>query len=98
MHKDSMRKTGAFLLALTVWSSAFAFYPASAAAQTAEKKQDDKKVKKQPKTEKVKKEATPTAQTQTNVAGGLTEKENPALIGKRKINSGSDKFFGWLGG
>jgi predicted Zn-dependent protease len=28
----------------------------------------------------------------------LTEKENPAMIGKRKINDGSDKFFGWLGG
>ncbi len=28
----------------------------------------------------------------------LSEKENPAMIGKRKINSGADKFFGWLGG
>ncbi len=28
----------------------------------------------------------------------LSDKENPAMIGKRKINSGSDKFFGWLGG
>jgi hypothetical protein len=25
-------------------------------------------------------------------------KEDPTLIGKRKINNGSDKFFGWLGG
>ncbi len=28
----------------------------------------------------------------------LSDKENPALIGKRKINNGTDKFFGWLGG
>ena len=28
----------------------------------------------------------------------LSEKENPGMIGKRKINSGADKFFGWLGG
>ena len=28
----------------------------------------------------------------------LSEKEDPNLIGKRKINSGADKFFGWLGG
>ncbi|HEX8638803.1 MAG TPA: M48 family metallopeptidase, partial [Pyrinomonadaceae bacterium] len=92
MHKDSVRKTSAFLLALTVWSSAVAFHPTSAVAQN---KQDDKK---QTKKEKVKKEEKPTPQTQTNVPGALAEKENPALIGKRKINNGSDKFFGWLGG
>jgi len=28
----------------------------------------------------------------------LKKKENPALIGKRKINGGFDKFAGWLGG
>jgi predicted Zn-dependent protease len=24
--------------------------------------------------------------------------EDPSQIGKRKVNGGSDKFFGWLGG
>jgi hypothetical protein len=43
MHKDSVRKVSAFLLAVTVGSSAFAFLPTSIAAQTAEKKQDYKK-------------------------------------------------------
>lgn len=28
----------------------------------------------------------------------LTVKEDPDQIGKRKINNGTDKFFGWLGG
>ena len=28
----------------------------------------------------------------------LSTKEDPTQIGKRKINSGTDKFFGWLGG
>jgi beta-barrel assembly-enhancing protease len=28
----------------------------------------------------------------------LSEKENPAMIGKRRINRGTDRFFGWLGG
>ena len=28
----------------------------------------------------------------------LSTKEDPNQIGKRKINAGSDKFFGWLGG
>lgn len=31
-------------------------------------------------------------------ARGLSVKEDPSQIGKRKINSGADKFFGWLGG
>jgi hypothetical protein len=54
MHRDSVRKISAFLLALFVWSSAVAFYPTSVAAQTtAQNKRDDKK---QPKKEKVKKE------------------------------------------
>ena len=96
MQRDSVRKISAFLLALFVWSSAVAFYPTSVAAQTtAQNKRDDKK---QPKKEKVKKEEKPKPQTQNNVPGMLTEKENPAMIGKRKINDGSDKFFGWLGG
>ena len=28
----------------------------------------------------------------------LSTKEDPSQIGKRKINKGTDKFFGWLGG
>lgn len=28
----------------------------------------------------------------------LSEDENPAMIGKRNINGGGDKFWGWLGG
>ncbi len=28
----------------------------------------------------------------------LSPKEDPSQIGKRKVNSGMDKFFGWLGG
>ena len=30
--------------------------------------------------------------------GPLSVKDDPAQIGKRKINNGTDKFFGWLGG
>lgn len=36
--------------------------------------------------------------TQTNVKKPLTVMEDPSQIGKRKVNGGSDKFFGWLGG
>lgn len=42
------------------------------------------------------KNKTSTPQTQTNKP--LSVKEDPSMIGKRNINSGSDRFFGWLGG
>lgn len=54
------------------------------------------KEKKAPKTSQKAKaaQASPTPAS----AQPLSDKENPAMIGKRKINSGTDKFFGWLGG
>lgn len=35
---------------------------------------------------------------QTNANKPLSVNEDPSQIGKRKLNGGSDKFFGWLGG
>ena len=90
MHTVSFRKINAFLLFLAVGFSAVAFYPVNVAAQVKEDvKAGNKKAKKAEK---------PNVQDQAKVSGGLAEKENPDLIGKRKINNGSDKFFGWLGG
>ncbi|MDI1243769.1 MAG: M48 family metalloprotease, partial [bacterium] len=67
---------------------AFVIVPNGVYGQT---KEDKSAAKAGDKTEKgVQKE-------QTN-AKGLSPKEDPTQIGKRKINSGSDKFFGWLGG
>ncbi len=40
----------------------------------------------------------PTQQIQTSNKKPLSEKEDPSKIGTRKINGGTDKFFGWLGG
>ena len=102
MRKDSVPKFGSFFLAGAVLFSTVGFYPLSAAAQTsAETKQDDKQDKKDKKNKKSKnnKEAsgTQTAQT-TDPKSPLSSKEDPNMIGKRKINDGSDKFFGWLGG
>ncbi len=106
MYKDSIRKFGAFLSAVTILTSAIAFYPASVAAQTTttDAKQTDKNEKKS-KNKKDKKENSKeasAAQTQTaqtsNVKGALSPKDDPNMIGKRNINNGSDKFFGWLGG
>jgi beta-barrel assembly-enhancing protease len=107
MRKNSVRKFGSFFLAGAVLFSTVGFYPLSAAAQTsAETKQDDKQDKKDKKNKKNKnnKDASnnQTAQTQTasttDPKSPLSSKEDPNMIGKRKINDGSDKFFGWLGG
>ncbi|MEO6334131.1 MAG: M48 family metallopeptidase, partial [Pyrinomonadaceae bacterium] len=93
MHKDSVRKLGAFSLAATMWLSAVSFFPMSANAQTSEVGKDDKKAKAVKKDDK---KATP--QTEAPLSKTLSPKEDPSQIGKRKINSGSDKLFGWLGG
>ncbi len=66
--------------------SAFVLVPNGTYAQT----KDDAAVKKSDEKKDPKKE--PVSQK------GLSPKEDPTQIGKRKINSGSDKFFGWLGG
>lgn len=87
-------------MVFAVWFSALAFYPASVAAQTNEVKKDNKKEAKKNNNKKQsqKENDKEKAQVQTTTAKPLSEKENPELIGKRKINGGSDKFFGWLGG
>ncbi len=93
MQDSSIRKFTALFMMAAIWFGAIAFYPASAAAQTAPDKKESKKEKKNKKKE--------VAQTQTPITNGkapLTIKEDPAMIGKRNVNNGSDKFFGWLGG
>ncbi|HEX8288584.1 MAG TPA: M48 family metallopeptidase [Pyrinomonadaceae bacterium] len=104
MHNVSVRKINALLLSLFLGVGAVAFYPVNAAAQVKEdtnavnktpKKETDNKTSKK---EKGKKEAKPQVQTQAKASSTLSENENPDLIGKRKINGGSDKLFGWLGG
>lgn len=94
MYKDTVRRLSAFLLFLSVWTGAIAFLPVNVAAQKTDKKQSQDK--KQTKDEKNKPSEKSTVTTTT--LKPLSEKENPELIGKRNINSGNDKFFGWLGG
>jgi predicted Zn-dependent protease len=72
--------------------SAISFFPASVAAQASTDGKQDKKAKAAKKDDRAKPhvaQAGPKA---------LSPKEDPSQIGKRKINSGSDKLFGWLGG
>lgn len=88
MYKDSIRRFGAFFLFLTMWFGAAAALPTAVAAQESVKK-DEKKEKSEQKSEQ---------KPQTVSLKPLSDKENPELIGKRKINGGTDKLFGWLGG
>lgn len=96
MYKNSIRRFGAFFLFLAVWTGATAFAPLSVAAQEAQKT-DKKKQEKKEKKEKPEQQ-TNAKQQSASTSKTLSEKENPEMIGKRKINNGSDKLFGWLGG
>lgn len=89
MQKSRIHKFSAFIMILAVWFGAVAFFPISVAAQKAV---DSKKEKK----DQVKKEQK--AAVQTIDPKALSAKDDPSQIGKRKINNGSDKLFGWLGG
>ncbi len=93
MYQDSIRRFGAFLLLLTIWVGAIAVSPVNVAAQETVKKDDNKNKK-----EKVQQKSDEKKQPAVNTSKALAVNENPEMIGKRKINGGSDKFFGWLGG
>lgn len=76
------QKVGAFFLLYAFLLSATAVAPLSVSAQ----QQKDDKDKKQ------------TNVSQTDSKKPLSTNENPEMIGKRNINGGGDKFWGWLGG
>ena len=92
MYNGIIRKFGSSLLVSSVWFTAMALpLPLLAQTQpqtpnTAPAENKDKKDK------KAKPTPTPAA------TGTLSEKDDPALIGKRNINGGMDKVYGKLGG
>jgi len=65
----------------------------SQASSSSDKQTDKKDAGKKDADKSVKPAATPAPNNSP-----LSDKENPAMIGKRNINGGTDKFFGWLGG
>ncbi|MFN0278426.1 MAG: M48 family metallopeptidase [Pyrinomonadaceae bacterium] len=88
MDSGFFRKIGAVLLTASFWFGIFAL-PVSSFAQE-KPKENAKKDKKVKPDESAKPAATPPST--------LGVKDDPAHIGKRNINKGGDKFFGWLGG
>jgi hypothetical protein len=92
----SLRKFVASFLLFAFSISGFVLVPNTVVAQaknptTASKGSDKAKKDDKKKDQK----AEPAASTATKALG---TKEDPTQIGKRKINSGTDKLFGWLGG
>ncbi|HYJ90317.1 MAG TPA: M48 family metallopeptidase [Pyrinomonadaceae bacterium] len=99
MLENIARRFGASLLVASLWITAIAFVPAISIAQTSST--DASTAKKGPDSKDSKKSnvapTTPTGGSTANTKP-LSVKEDPAMIGKRNINSGDDKLFGWLGG
>jgi hypothetical protein len=94
MLKNSAVKAASLLAIISIWTAAIAFFPVSMAAQATPGD-----------VAKAKKDIDNKQKTQTNAASStqgnskpLSNKEDPLQIGKRDINGGGDKFWGWLGG
>lgn len=89
MYSEIFRRFASSLLVVSFWIGAVVVIPSFAQDETKPASKKDKK-------DSGKKEAKP-APTPSGT-GTLGSNDDPALIGKRNINKGSDKFFGWLGG
>jgi hypothetical protein len=101
MFRDVCVKVTANALVALMIAGPIAFVPMSAFAQTDEKKAEETgsaKPAKSSRSDKDKSKAKPTPAPAAEGPKPLSTKEDPAQIGKRKINSGTDKLFGWLGG
>src|SRR5688572_11282532 len=93
MFGEFSRFTAALALMFSMALGGLITFPAAASAQTQDSKAttDGKDAKAKDDTDK----ATPQV---ASAKKPLSPKEDPSQIGKRKLNSGTDKLFGWLGG
>ncbi len=96
MRKGFVRQLSAFFLMFAFLLSAAAIAPLSIAAQTTDDK--SKTTEKKDKKDKAKQDNQTTTGTLANWKKPLAQNEDPNMIGKRNINGGGDKFWGWLGG
>lgn len=91
MDSNTTRRIPGFFLILSLLGTTIILPPAAFGQQA------DKDAKKETKTDgKDKQKATP--KPSPTPGGTLGEKDDPSKIGKRNINKGSDKLFGWFGG
>jgi hypothetical protein len=96
MLKQSALKAASFLTVFTLGVGSLTALPGAAYGQTSDnsKKQQQAQEKKE---KKAATQKTPAVQT-ASASKALDVKDDPSQIGKRKINNGADKLFGWLGG
>lgn len=91
MKEPRAKELAVFLLSASVMLTFVLGVPLTITAQEGENAKTEKTAKPK-KTEGNKPAAKPAPNKPLSV------EENPAMIGKRNINSGGDKFWGWLGG
>lgn len=91
MKETNLRRFAASILMFSLLAGTFIAMPSATVAQTDAKTSDAAK-------DKNSKEKPAVKPTPAPKNAPLSDKENPAMIGKRNINKGTDKFFGWLGG
>src|SRR5436190_692133 len=85
MFRESSRYAASLVVAASLMSGLFLSVPMQNFGQT-------KDANSTPTTDPAKSTAQP------GLKKPLSPMEDPSQIGKRKVNGGSDKFFGWLGG
>ena len=88
MQTNMYRKMGAGFLVLSVWIGIVLSPVAYAQGPTNETASKDKS----------KKDAKPAPTPAPGAGAPLSTNEDPSQIGKRNINGGTDKIFGWFGG
>ena len=95
MFGEFSRFTTALALMLSMALGGLVAFPTTASAQTQDPKAASNGNDKDSKAKDDKDKPKPQV---ASAKRALSPKEDPAQIGKRKLNSGSDKLFGWLGG
>ena len=89
MLRAISRSAGSLLIVFSMLLGFVGAFPVAISAQTDDKKQD-----KQDKKDKTADKSAPQAVGKKPLGAN----EDPSQIGKRKVNGGTDKLFGWLGG
>lgn len=89
MQAQLVRRLISSVVLSTFVFSSFFVLPSPAFSQEKDSKKSARKASKK---------AEPSATPAATSGKPLSVKEDPSQIGKRKINNGTDKFFGWLGG
>ena len=94
MHIDKIKRSVLTVGLGAVIVGSYILAPLPVVAQTSDTKAKAEKDNKTSRKDEPKAQPSP----ESSARKSLSTKEDPNQIGKRKINSGADKFFGWLGG